>query len=64
MEEISRIVVNLSFHGDVIDAVFVGGYGYLLGKTLPSNPSFRGVVAYLCFGGIASGKIKKPETRL
>ena len=29
-----------------------------------SNPSFRGVVAYLCFGGIASGKIKKPENRL
>lgn len=30
--EISRIVVNLSYHGDVIDSVFVGGYGYLLGK--------------------------------
>ena len=24
-----------------------------------SNPSFRGVVAYLCFGGIASGKSYK-----
>lgn len=32
MGEISRIVVNLSYHGDVIDSVFVGGYGYLLGK--------------------------------
>ena len=29
-----------------------------------SNPSFRGVVAYLCFGGIASGKRKKPENHL
>ena len=29
-----------------------------------SNPSFRGVVAYLCFGGIARGKIKKLENRL
>lgn len=36
MGEISRIVVNLSYHGDVIDSVFVGGYGYLLGrKSLP-----------------------------
>ncbi|MDE7332466.1 MAG: PhzF family phenazine biosynthesis protein [Lachnospiraceae bacterium] len=32
MGEISRIVVDLSYHGDVIDSVFVGGYGYLLGK--------------------------------
>ena len=32
MGEISRIVVNLSYHGGVIDSVFVGGYGYLLGK--------------------------------
>ena len=32
MGDISRIVVNLSYHGDVIDSVFVGGYGYLLGK--------------------------------
>ena len=36
MGEISRITVNLSYHGDVIDSVFVGGYGYLLGrKSLP-----------------------------
>lgn len=32
MEEISRIVVNLSYHENVIDSVFAGGYGYLLGK--------------------------------
>ncbi len=32
MGEISRIVVNISYHGDVIDAVYVGGYGYVLGK--------------------------------
>ena len=32
MGAISRIVVNLSYHGNVIDSVFVGGYGYLLGK--------------------------------
>ena len=30
--DISRIVVNLSYHENVIDSVFVGGYGYLLGK--------------------------------
>ena len=32
MGAISRIVVNLSYHEDIIDSVFVGGYGYLLGK--------------------------------
>ena len=32
MGTISQIVVNLSYYGDVIDSVFVGGYGYLLGK--------------------------------
>lgn len=32
MGEISCIIVNLSYHGDVIDSVFVGGYGHLLGK--------------------------------
>ena len=32
MGAISRIVVNLSYHGNVINSVFVGGYGYLLGK--------------------------------
>ena len=32
MGDISRIVVNLSYHENVIDSVFVGGYGYLLGK--------------------------------
>ena len=32
MGEISRIVVNLSYHENVIDSVFAGGYGYLLGK--------------------------------
>ncbi|MEY8427968.1 PhzF family phenazine biosynthesis protein [Lachnospiraceae bacterium 46-15] len=30
--EISRIVVNISYHMDRIDSVYVGGYGYLLGK--------------------------------
>lgn len=32
MGEISRIIVNLSYYGSVIDSVFGGGYGYLLGK--------------------------------
>lgn len=32
MGDISRIVVNLSYHENVIDSVFVGGYGYLFGK--------------------------------
>jgi len=32
MGDISRIVVNLSYHENVIYSVFVGGYGYLLGK--------------------------------
>lgn len=32
MGDISRIVVNLLYHENVIDSVFVGGYGYLLGK--------------------------------
>lgn len=32
MGDISRIVVNLSYNENVIDSVFVGGYGYLLGK--------------------------------
>lgn len=35
MGEISRIVVNISYHMDMIDSVYVGGYGCLLGqKTL------------------------------
>lgn len=32
MGDISRIVVNISYHENLIDSVFVGGYGYLLGK--------------------------------
>ncbi len=32
MGEISRIVVNILYHGNVIDSVFVGGYGHMLGK--------------------------------
>lgn len=32
MGETSRIVVNIIYHEDVIDSVYVGGYGYLLGK--------------------------------
>lgn len=38
MGEISRIVVNLSYHEKVIDSVFVGGYGYLLGKDACTGP--------------------------
>lgn len=34
VENISRIVVNLSYHQNVIDSVFVGGYGYLLGRNI------------------------------
>lgn len=30
MGEISRIVVNIVYHGDVIDSVYVGGYGYFV----------------------------------
>lgn len=37
MGEISRIIVNLSYHEDVIDSVFVGGYGYLLGQASPAE---------------------------
>ena len=32
MGDISRIVVNLLYHENVIDSVFVGGYGHMLGK--------------------------------
>jgi len=36
MGEPSRIIVNLSYHGNIIDSVYVGGYGYLIDyKTLP-----------------------------
>lgn len=35
MGEISQIIVNIAYHEDVIDSVYVGGHGYLLGqKTL------------------------------
>lgn len=35
MGEISRIVVNITYHENIIDSVYVGGYGYLIGhKTL------------------------------
>lgn len=34
MGEISRIVVNIVSHEDVIDAVYVGGHGYLLEKKI------------------------------
>lgn len=30
LNEVSRIVVNISCHGNTIDAVYVGGYGYLV----------------------------------
>lgn len=33
MGAISRIIVNIAYHEDVIDSVYVGGYGYLLGQT-------------------------------
>ncbi len=29
---ISRIIVNITYHKDIIDSVYVGGYGHLLGK--------------------------------
>ena len=32
MGAISRIIVNIAYHEDVIDSVHVGGYGYLLGQ--------------------------------
>ena len=32
MGDISRIVVNILYHENVIDSVFVGGYGHMLGK--------------------------------
>lgn len=32
MGEISRIIVDIAYHEDVIDSVHVGGYGYLLGQ--------------------------------
>lgn len=35
MGEISRIVVNITYHENIIDSVYVGGYGYLIDhKTL------------------------------
>ena len=38
MGEISQIVVNLSYHGDVIDSVFVGGHGHMIGKKSLPDP--------------------------
>jgi len=36
--EISQIIVEITYHGDVIDAVYVGGYGHMISKkTLPYN---------------------------
>lgn len=32
LNEISRIIVNIAYHDNIIDNVFVGGYGYLLFK--------------------------------
>lgn len=32
MGEISRIIVNIAYHEDIIDSVYVGGYGFLLGQ--------------------------------
>ncbi|KRL05825.1 PhzF family phenazine biosynthesis protein [Liquorilactobacillus oeni] len=32
LNNLSRIVVNLTIHDDIIDSVFVGGYGYLVEK--------------------------------
>ena len=49
----------------VHDAVHAGVHQLVYCRIFfQSNPSFLGVVAYLCFGGIASGKRKKPETIL
>ena len=32
LDAVSRIVVNIKYHDDVIDAVFVGGHGYIVSK--------------------------------
>ncbi|MBQ3551617.1 MAG: PhzF family phenazine biosynthesis protein [Clostridia bacterium] len=32
MGQVSRIIVDIAYHGDVIDSVYVGGYGYLLAQ--------------------------------
>ena len=40
MDEISRIVVNISYHENIIDSVYVGGYGYLIYQ-ITVNPSLQ-----------------------
>ena len=62
-----QIMDGLIRRSPVDDAV----YAFMDKKRTQGKPyyvymtaDFRGVVAYLCFGGIASGKIKKPENRL
>lgn len=37
MGEISRITVNLSYHENNIDAVYVGGYGSMIGRNMISK---------------------------
>ena len=57
------LVFPVTAHDTVHDAVHADIHQLVQCRILfQSNPSFRGVVAYLCFGWIASGKRKKPET--
>ncbi len=61
----NRLVFPVTAHDTVHDAVHAGVHELVQCRIFfQSNPSFRGVVAYLCFGGIASGKRKKPENHL
>ena len=61
----NRLVFPVTAHDTVHDAVHAGVHELVQCRIFfQSNPSFRGVVAYLCFGWIASGKRKKPENHL
>ncbi len=61
----NRLVFPGTVHNAVYDAVHADIHQLVQCRIFfQSNPSFCGVVAYLCFGGIASGKRKKPENHL
>ena len=61
----NRLIFPVTAYNAVHDAVHAGVHELVQCRIFfQSNPSFRGVVAYLCFGGIASGKRKKPENHL
>ncbi len=56
----NRLVFPVTAYNAVHDAVHAGVHELVQCRIFfQSNPSFRGVVAYLCFGGLASGKINK-----